>query len=168
MLLEVESNEMKLHQSECLSNYHKYTPLGPILYMQCEREVSLLNLSSLGLVTFTHSIQPTLIYTQCIQHHALSSFNHHPYQWVFHKLTEILIRYFQLLHILNSPRNGIIHFILFFKFTGVTLISKKSHRFQMSSSQFFKDELRLRNYFYSKSHTPLQYWEQIWYHWNSN
>lgn len=56
MLLEVESSEMKLHQCECLSNYHKHTPHRPILYTQCEQEVSLLSLSGLGLVTFTHNI----------------------------------------------------------------------------------------------------------------
>lgn len=55
MLLEVESNEMKLHQSECLGNYHKHTPLGPILKMQCEWEVSFLSPSGLGLVTYTHN-----------------------------------------------------------------------------------------------------------------
>lgn len=38
MHLEVESNEMKLHQFESLSNYNKHTPLWPILYTQYEQE----------------------------------------------------------------------------------------------------------------------------------
>lgn len=42
MHLEVESNELKLHRPECLSDYNKHTPLWPILHMQREQEVNVL------------------------------------------------------------------------------------------------------------------------------
>lgn len=152
----VEFNEMKLHQSECLSNYNKHTPLWPVLYMQCEQEVNLLCLVSVALAwfTFTHNITyldlHTVYQTPCPVQLQIPS----PPVDYFHELNW----YLKLLHILISPKNGVISCKLHITCrtpkmatTCYFLCSDMMYHIKTSNSPLLEPELDLVTYFINRT-----------------